>query len=96
MADKAPKQTDHRLEIQTVLDAVEQTAEYDPLLLVLVKGTEEISQPYAYSVKMWRFIDNEKHLPIPPGDLINTPVEIRFNIKQTVEIGQSRGGPHED
>jgi hypothetical protein len=56
--DRHPRQFDRRIQIHTALDGLEADPDFDPLLLLWVKGTEEVSQPYSYSVKMWRLIDN--------------------------------------
>jgi uncharacterized protein involved in type VI secretion and phage assembly len=76
------KQTGRRLEIQTRLLPTDPNI--DPLLLIWAKGSEEISQPYTYHVKMWRLV-NRNNPPIPPGDMINTRCSIHFNIKATVK-----------
>jgi uncharacterized protein involved in type VI secretion and phage assembly len=84
------KQTGRRLEIQTRLLPTDPNI--DPLLLIWAKGSEEISQPYTYNVKMWRLV-NKDNPPIPPGDMINTRASIHFNIKETVkEDAQDSGG----
>jgi uncharacterized protein involved in type VI secretion and phage assembly len=76
------KQTGRRLEIQTRLPPTD--PDTDPLLLIWVKGSEEISQPYTYHVKMWRLV-NRDNPPIPPGDMINTRASIHFNITETIK-----------
>ena len=86
--DRHPRQFDRRIQIHTALDGLEADPDFDPLLLVWVKGTEEVSQPYSYSVKMWRLIDNVTRFPLPPGDMINTRAEVRVNVKQNFEIGE--------
>lgn len=92
MGDRTPVQKGRRLEIHTILDDTKDRsetpgAEYDPLCLVAAKGSEDVSAPYRYTVTMWRFVDVPEHPPISPGDLINTPVEIRVNVKQRVDLG---------
>ena len=88
--DRHPRQFDRRIEIHTALDSLENSNnKFDPLLLIYVKGTEEVSQPYSYNVKMWRLVDNKTRFPIPPGDMINTPAEIRINLKQKLEVGEA-------
>jgi uncharacterized protein involved in type VI secretion and phage assembly len=76
-----------RLAIHTALDRPEDDVDFDPLVLVYVKGTEEISQPYSYGVKMWRLIDDVTRTPLTPGDMINTRVRIHINITQTMLEG---------
>jgi uncharacterized protein involved in type VI secretion and phage assembly len=83
------KQTGRRLEIHTVLDGLEADPDIDPLLLVYVKGTEEISQPFSYTVKMWRLVDDQNRPPLPPGDMINIRAAIHINLKETVEVGEA-------
>ena len=86
MADPPPfTQTGKRLEIHTVLN--DGTPLINALLLIWVKGSEEVSQPYTYQVKMWRLVNNTRP-PIPPADMINTQVSIHINFKQTLQ-GQS-------
>lgn len=86
MSDPPPtptfKQTRRRLEILTRLSPSD--PDIDPLLLIWVKGSEEISQPYTYHVKMWRLV-NRDNPPIPPGDMIDTRVSIHLNITATVK-----------
>ncbi|MBV9785213.1 MAG: hypothetical protein JO264_15490 [Acidisphaera sp.] len=90
MADRDPVQTaDKRLAIHTALDGVEKTDDYDPLLLVAIKGTEDVSAPYRYTVTMWRYVHIPEHPPVPPADLIDTAVEVRVNLKETLEVGIS-------
>lgn len=88
MVNRSPTQIDKRLAIHSVLEFKPHPKDIDPLLLVYVKGVEDISQPYSYNVKMWRLIDNKEMQPIAPGDLINTPVAIDVNLKQTLEAGE--------
>ena len=84
MADPPPffTQTGKRLEIHTVLN--DGTPLINALLLIWVKGSEEVSQPYTYQVKMWRLV-NDTRPPIPPADMINTPASIHVNFKQTIK-----------
>jgi uncharacterized protein involved in type VI secretion and phage assembly len=84
MADPPPffTQTGKRLEIHTVLN--DGTPLISALLLIWVKGSEEVSQPYTYQVKMWRLVNNTRP-PIPPADMINTQVSIHLNFKQTIK-----------
>ena len=83
MADPPPfTQTGKRLEIHTVLN--DGTPLINALLLIWVKGSEEVSQPYTYQVKMWRLVNNTRP-PIPPADMINTQVSIHINFKQTLK-----------
>ena len=89
MVDRTPVQKGKRLAIHTVLDGVSHPKDIDPLLLVFVKGTEDISQPYSYEVRMWRLIDNSKLQPIAPGDMINTAVAVDINLKETLEVGEA-------
>src|SRR4051812_36309310 len=85
MADEPTfKQTGKRLEIHTVLDGLEADPDIDPLLLIWLKGSEEVSQPYTYSAKMWRLVNRQKP-PLPPGDMINTRVELQIHLKETVK-----------
>ena len=59
MADPPPfTQTGKRLEIHTVLN--DGTPLINALLLIWVKGSEEVSQPYTYQVKMWRLVNNTR------------------------------------
>jgi uncharacterized protein involved in type VI secretion and phage assembly len=88
MANRSPTQSGKRLAIYTVLDERPHPKDIDPLLLMYVKGVEDISQPFTYTVKMWRLIDNKEMQPIAPGDLVNTPVAIDVNLKQTLEAGE--------
>jgi uncharacterized protein involved in type VI secretion and phage assembly len=88
MVDRAPVQSGKRLAIHTVLDGVPHPKDIDPLLLVFVKGTEDVSQPYSYEVRMWRLIDKELQ-PIAPGDMINTAVAIDINLRETLEVGEA-------
>ena len=71
-----------RLEIHTVLN--DGSPLINALLLIWVKGSEEVSQPYTYQVKMWRLVNNTRP-PIPPADMINTQVSIHINFKQTLK-----------
>lgn len=89
MVDRTPVQKGKRLAVHTVLDGAPHGKNIDPLLLVFVKGAEDVSQPYSYSVRMWRLIDNDELQPIAPGDMINTPVAIDINLKETLEVGES-------
>jgi len=83
MADPPPfTQTGKRLEIHTVLN--DGTPLINALLLIWVKGSEEVSQPYTYHVKMWRLVNNTRP-PIPPADMINTQASIHINFKQTLK-----------
>src|SRR5215208_1458469 len=84
MADPPPffTQTGKRLEIHTVLN--DGTPLINALLLIWVKGSEEVSQPYTYHVKMWRLVNNSRP-PIPPADMINTQTSIHINFKQTLK-----------
>ena len=88
MADPPPfTQTGKRLEIHTVLN--DGTPLINALLLIWVKGSEEVSQPYTYQVKMWRLVNNTRP-PIPPADMINTQASIYINFKQTLKDNPNR------
>src|SRR3954454_8036441 len=88
MADPPPfTQTGKRLEIHTVLN--DGTPLINALLLIWVKGSEEVSQPYTYHVKMWRLVNNTRP-PIPPADMINTQASIHTNFKQTLKDNPNR------
>jgi uncharacterized protein involved in type VI secretion and phage assembly len=78
-----------RLEIHTVLN--DGDPNIDALLLIWAKGSEEVSQPYTYNVKMWRLVGSatrsplgSNRPPIPPADMINTQVAIHVNFKQII------------
>jgi uncharacterized protein involved in type VI secretion and phage assembly len=86
------KQTGRRIEIHTALDGVEADPDIDPLLLVYIKGSEEVSQPFVYHVRLWRLVNDRSRPPIPPGDMINTRAAIHVNFKATIETGEQSAG----
>jgi hypothetical protein len=60
MADPPPffTQTGKRLEIHTVLD--DGTPLINALLLIWVKGSEEVFEPYTYYVMMWPLLGSTR------------------------------------
>jgi uncharacterized protein involved in type VI secretion and phage assembly len=69
----------NRLKINTDLDNTQLVGQSDPLLLVAVQGDEYLSQPFKFTLTVWRDVTlNHVH----PEELINTKVMFGIDIKE--------------
>ncbi len=82
MADEKYSQAGNRLIINTVFDGHTGANESDPLLLVAVDGDEHVSQPFKYTLTVWR---DQKLEHIVPEQIINTQL---FGILVSEYTGQ--------
>jgi uncharacterized protein involved in type VI secretion and phage assembly len=75
-------QDGNRLKITTLLDKLKKTGQSDPLLLVAVSGDEYVSQPFEYTLTVWR---DTKLGHAYPEQLINTDATFGILIEEKTQ-----------